>query len=210
MKRIGWVIVSLVVLSFITGAIVYPYLPEQVASHWNAAGQVNGYSGRFVGAFLLPIILTITLILFWLIPRIDPLQANIKKFMKYYQGFILVFILFMMLVYAQTLLWNLGIEISPMIVFPFGFAGLMYYIAILLEHAEQNWFVGIRTPWTLSNPTVWKKTHQLGAKLYKISALIALIGVLFPRSAVYFILIPILAASIYLVIFSYFEFKKER
>lgn len=146
MKRIGWILFGLITLSFMAGAFVYPYLPERVASHWNAAGQVDGYSGRFVGAYLMPIIVAILTGLLWLIPWVDPLKVNIEKFKKYYQGFILVFILFMILIYAQTLLWNFGIKISPMIIFPFGFAGLMYYLAILLEHAEQNWFVGIRTP----------------------------------------------------------------
>jgi len=210
MKKIGWILFGLITFSFIAGVIVYPYLPERVASHWNAVGQVDGYSGRFVGAYLMPIIVAILTGLLWLIPRVDPLKANIEKFKKYYQGFILVFILFMILIYAQTLLWNFGIKISPMTIFPFGFAGLMFYLAILLEHAEQNWFVGIRTPWTLSSPTVWKKTHWLGAKLYKLSALIALIGVLFPKFAIVFILAPILSASIYLVIYSYLEFKKAQ
>lgn len=210
MKRIGWILFGLITFSFIAGAIVYPYLPERVASHWNAAGQVDGYSGRFVGAYLMPIIVAILTGLLWLIPRVDPLKANIEKFKKYYQGFILVFILFMILVYSQTLLWNFGIKISPMIIIPFGFAGLIYYVAILLNHAEQNWFIGIRTPWTLSCPAVWKKTHQLGAKLYKFSALIALIGVLFPKFAIIFVLAPILSVSIYLVIYSYLEFKKAQ
>ncbi len=85
------------------------------------------------------------------------------------------------------------------------FIGLGY----LIEHAEPNWFVGIRTPWTLSSERVWKKTHALGGTLFKIAGILAMIGVVFGKYSIWFVIVPILAVSVYLVIYSYREFGKE-
>jgi len=67
-----------------------------------------------------------------------------------------------------------------------------------------------RTPWTLSSDTVWHKTHDLGGKLFKISGVLALIGFFLGQFAAYFALIPVLASAIYLVVYSYLEFAKEK
>jgi uncharacterized membrane protein len=69
--------------------------------------------------------------------------------------------------------------------------------------------VGIRTPWTLSSEQVWKKTHHLGGKLFKIAGIIAMAGVFFGHYAIWFVLLPILAVSVYTVVYSYFEYQKE-
>ena len=61
------------------------------------------------------------------------------------------------------------------------FAVLLFYIGILIKHAKRNWFIGIRTPWTLSSDKVWDKTHALGGKLFQVSAVITLGGIFFDK-----------------------------
>jgi len=56
---------------------------------------------------------------------------------------------------------------------------LFYYCGILIENAKRNWFIGIRTPWTLSNEKVWERTHKIGGKLFKIAGLIAFLWYFF-------------------------------
>ena len=148
----------------------------------------------------------ITALLF-LLPRIDPLRANYQKFRRYYDGFILVFAAYLFIIQLQILLSGLGYPVSPTLVYPIILGGLFIYLGFLLEHAEQNWFVGIRTPWTLSSERVWKKTHARGGVLFKIAGLIAIAGVLFGRYSLWFVLVPILVVSVYLVIYSYLEFR---
>ena len=210
MKKIGKIMLVLSVLSYAIGAVVYQYLPERVASHWNINGEVDGYSSRFFGAFFFPIVITALSILLYWIPRIDPLSKNIEKFYKHYQNFLLAFFGFMYLIYFQTILWALGYHVSPMIIFPIGFAGLMFAISPMMEHAEQNWSIGIRTPWTMSSKEVWEKTHLLAGRIYKYAAILSLLGILVPKYAFFFVIVPILGASLYLVAYSYFEFKKEQ
>jgi len=89
------------------------------------------------------------------------------------------------------------------------FGVLFYYCGILTENAKRNWFIGIRTPWTLSNEKVWDKTHKIGGKLFKIAGAIALSGIFFRTYTLFFVLVPALLAATYTVIYSYFEYQKE-
>lgn len=199
----------MVLLAFGIGLYVYPHLPQQVASHWNASGQVDGYMPKSGGIFLLPLVLVVVALIFAAIPRVDPLKANIEQFRNYYDGFILLFFAFMLLIYLQVVLWNIGIQISPNLVLPIGVGLLFFYIGILCEHAKMNWSIGIRTPWTLSSPTVWEKTHRVGARLFKAAGLLALLGVFFQKWAVFFILVPVLLVAVYSVVYSYLAYREE-
>jgi uncharacterized membrane protein len=202
-------IIGITLLSFAIGVYYYPQMPEKMASHWNAKGQVDDYLSKFWGVFLIPITLVPLALLFMAIPRIDPLRENIEKFRRYYDGFVILFMLFMVFVYLQMILWNIGIKISPNVFVPIG-AGLLFIGAgILCENAKRNWFIGIRTPWTLSSERVWDKTHRLGGKLFKIVGVVAMVGIFFQSYAVFFVLIPVILVAAYTVGYSYFEYRKE-
>jgi len=209
MRKIILAVTGLVLLSFILSIYFFPLVPEQMATHWNSQGEVNGYMSKLWGLFFTPVLITGIAILFLVIPRIDPKKENIGKFRKYYDGFIILFIIFMIAVHLQILLWNIGIEISPNTVFPAGTGLLFYYIGILLENAERNWFIGIRTPWTLSSDKVWKKTNRLAGKLFKLAGIVAIFGAFFSKLAVFFIVVPALFIAGFTVVYSYLEYQRE-
>jgi len=202
-------IVGIALLSFAIGVYYYPQMPEQMASHWNARGQVDDYLPRFWGVFLMPIILVPLALLFWAIPRIDPLRENIERFRRYYDGFVILFMMFMIFVYFQTILWSIGIKISPNTFLPIAGGLLFVGAGILIENTRRNWFIGIRTPWTLSSDQVWDKTHRVGGKLFKIAGVIAIVGIFFQSYAVFFVLVPAILVAVYTVVYSYFEYKRE-
>lgn len=209
MRKSELILLAIILFSFFIGICFYPRMPEKMASHWNAQGQVDGYMSKFWGLFLMPFILSGLWLLFMAIPRIDPLKANIEKFRRYYDIFIILLFVFLLSIYIQMILWNLGIEISPNTTFPVGIGLLFFYCGILCENAKRNWFIGIRTPWTLSSERVWNKTHKTGGKLFKIAGIIAFFGVFFPDYALFFILVPVLSAVVYVIVYSYFEYQKE-
>ena len=209
MRKNVIIILGIILLSFIIGIYFYPQMPERMASRWDVQGQVVGYMPKFWGLFLMPFVLVGLALLFIAIPRIDPLKANIEKFRKYYDEFFILFFIFMLLIHFQVILWNIGIKISPNSTLPIGLGLLFFYIGILCENAKRNWFIGIRTPWTLSNDKVWEKTHKVGGKLFKIAGLIALVGVFFQGYALFFILVPVILVTLYTIIYSYFEYQKE-
>jgi uncharacterized membrane protein len=210
MNLIRYGIVAVLLFTLGITALVYPALPDQVPSHWNAAGEVDGFLPTLWGVLIIPLLMVPFTALFFLLPRIDPLKENYRKFQPYYEGFILVFAVFLAIIQLQILLWGLGIQVSPNLVFPLLFGALFIYIGFLVEHAEQNWFMGIRTPWTLSSTQVWKKTHLLGARLFKIAGIISLFGVFFGTYALWFCLVPVLVVAGYTVVYSYIEYQRER
>ena len=209
MNLIRFAIIAGLIITFTLTIAIYPTVPDRVVSHWNAAGQADGYMSKFWGLFLIPLIMTGFVALFAVLPRIDPHKKNYEKFRDYYEGFILLFVLFLLAIQVQIILWSIGYQISPNLIFPLLIGILFIYIGFLLGHAEQNWFVGIRTPWTLSSKTVWKKTHELGGKLFIIAGVISCAGIFFGEYALWFILVPALAVAVYTVAYSYIEFQKE-
>jgi uncharacterized membrane protein len=184
-------------------------MPDKLAFHWNIKGQVDNYVSKFWGLFMMPLISVGLLLLFVIIPKIDPLRHNIEKFRKYYDYFIVLLLLFLFYIYALTLVWNMGITFNMTQAISPTFGLLFFYIGILVENAKRNWFIGIRTPWTLSSEKVWNKTHKLGGKLFKIAGIIAFFGILSPTYAIIFVFLPVIAVAIYAVAYSYFEYQKE-
>lgn len=202
-------VLTLAALSFFVSVCLYPWMPEKVASHWNIRGEVDGYLPKFWGLFLLPFIFTGVALLLIAVPRIDPLKENIKAFRKYYDGFLILFSIFLLSIHLQVILWNIGVNVSPTVTIPIGIGLLFFYIGILCENSKRNWFIGIRTPWTLSSDRVWEKTHKLGGKLFKAAGVIATLGALFQEYAFILILAPIIFAAAYTIVYSYLEYQKE-
>lgn len=209
MKKTNVVILLIIVLSFAVSAYFYPLLPDQIVSHWGANGEANGYMSKFWGLFLLPIVMAAMALLFLLIPRIDPLKENIASFRKYFDGFIILIMIFMLFIHSLTIAWNLGYRFDLTAAMVPAMAVLFYFLGVLISKAKRNWFIGIRTPWTLSSDLVWDKTHALGGKLFKVAAFIGLFGLFFGRHAIFFTIIPVIAVAIITIFYSYFIFKKN-
>jgi uncharacterized membrane protein len=191
------------------GVYSYPRMPEVVAVHWNSQGVANGYGSRFQGAFLLPIIMLGVAALLLFIPEIDPLKANIEKFRKDFNAFILAFALFFFYLYTLTTLLNLGFQFGLNQFLVPGMGIFIYACGVLLGKARRNYFIGIRTPWTLSSDTVWAKTHLLGGMLFKLSGVISILGILAPKLAILFLVVPLMAASAITIAYSYIVFRQE-
>jgi len=208
MNRRNVIILAIVLVSFIVSACYYSQLPSRVASHWDIQGQVNGYTSRFWGAFLMPVVILGLALLFLAIPYIDPLRKNIEKFRKHFDLFVILILLFMLAIHLQTLLWNTGTQIPLNATLPIGLGLLYFYIGVLFTHAKRNWFVGIRTPWTLSSEKVWDRTHRLGSKLFKISGVLSIVGVFFPGETMWFAVVPVLVSALYTTVYSYLIYRR--
>jgi uncharacterized membrane protein len=195
----------------LAGLLLWNRLPEQIPSHWNIHDQVDGFISKFWGVLLLPLISFGIFLLFLLIPNIDPLKANIAQFRNVFNLFITLIVGFMLYIYALTLLWGLGYTNFGMsrAMLP-ALSVLFIFIGFMLRQAKRNFFIGIRTPWTLSSDTVWNKTHQLGAVLFIISGVLALIGSFFGGITAFLLFfIPLMGSTIFLVIYSYLLYRQE-
>ncbi|MCI0503364.1 SdpI family protein [Candidatus Micrarchaeota archaeon] len=200
--------ISLIIISFALGLYAYPMLPESVASHWGLEGEVNGYLPAFWGAFLIPLLSAGLFTLFLVIPIIDPLRANIEGFRADYHRFILVMALFLSLVHIQMLLWNLGTQISFNLTMPILMGGLFLLLGDMLGRVKRNWFIGIRTPWTMSNDIVWEKTHKFGGKAFKAAGILAVVSVILPAYAFIIVIGLVIVAALGASAYSYFAYAE--
>jgi uncharacterized membrane protein len=203
--------VILVAAGLLAGLLLWDRLPDQVASHWNANDQVDGYMPKFWGVFLMPLITVGMLLLFLVIPSIDPLKANIAAFRPVFNLFIVFIIAFMVYLHFLTLAWSLGYQGFRMSTALLPFLGLLFIlVGYMLRSAKRNFFIGIRTPWTLSSDRVWEQTHRLGAVLFMLCGAIAFAGSFFGGPvAFWMIMVPIMASSIFLVVYSYILYQRE-
>lgn len=199
----------IIFISFFLAFYFYNKIPgDVVATHWGTNNQVNGYSSKFVGLFITPIISIFLLVVFSVLPKVDPYKKNFSQFSKYFQNFINIIFIFLFYIYCLTLFWNLGYSFNMIQFLSPGLALIFYYAGVLTSHARRNWFVGFRTPWTMSSPKVWEKTHQVGGKLFKLIAFITLLSLIFPNLSIFFILIPVFIVVIFIFIYSYFIYQK--
>lgn len=203
-------IVGIVVIALVITAFVYPRLPDRVASHWNADGHADGWMAKETGALLLPLVMAGLAVLLMVLPAIDPLKRNIASFRHYYDTFVVLVLLFLFVIHLHILLWNMGRQISPNRLLPIPFGILIYYAGVLIQHAKRNWFVGVRTPWTLSSDHVWDETHRVTGALFRICGVICVIGFAFDDLWLWFLMVPLLASSVFSVAYSFVLYRREQ
>jgi uncharacterized membrane protein len=201
-------IAVLILAGIIISAVMYPRLPEQVASHWDVNNQVNGYMPRFWGAALMPLITIAMAALFLVIPEIDPLKANIAKFREAFNVFIVMIVAFMLFIHILTLVYNLGITF-PISVAMMPAMGLIFVFAgVMMSKAKRNYFIGIRTPWTLANDTVWDETHKLGSKLFIGAGILSMLTAFMGENGFWVLMIILLGAALVPTVYSYVLFAR--
>jgi len=210
--RLTTILVLILIIGATTaGALIWNQLPDQMASHWNVNDQIDGYMSKFWGVFTMPLITLGMFVLFLVVPNIDPLKANISEFRESFNLFIVFIVGFMVYIHVLTLRWNLGytnLGIGKAMLPAMGL--LFIVIGSLLRKAKRNFFIGIRTPWTLSSDTVWNKTHQLGAVLFMTSGVLALIGGFFSSTtALWLLFVPLIGSTIFLLVYSYVLYQRE-
>ncbi len=195
---------ALIVIALIAGIALWNQLPDQMASHWNVNDEVDGYISKFWGVFLMPLVTLGMMVLFLVIPNIDPLKANIAQFREAFNIFIVLIVAFMLYVHKLTLAWSLGYQNFKMSTAMLPFMGVLFLaIGYLLRKAKRNFFIGIRTPWTLSSDTVWDKTHQLGSVLFMLSGAFAIVGGFFGgMTAFWLMFVPLIGSTLFLMVYS--------
>ncbi|CAG0972780.1 partial Immunity protein SdpI, partial [Anaerolineae bacterium] len=157
-----WLPLIVIVGTLVFTAAVFDRLPERMVTHWNAAGEPDGYGSRFMGAFLLPLVVLGMWGLMLVLPKLDPRQANIEKFRGSYEALMLAVVAVMCALHVSILGTALGWPIEVHRAAPILIGALFIVLGNLLPRFRSNFFFGIRTPWTLSSETAWLRTHRLG------------------------------------------------
>jgi uncharacterized membrane protein len=201
---------GITLLTLVAWLIALPHLPATMPIHWGANGEADGFATKINAMILTVGIMVLIYFVIAFVPRIDPRKENYKYFSKTYNILLNAVLLLFFFVNMSTILQGLGYNVPMSYIAPI-MAGLVFIIiGNYLQRVRSNYFMGIRTPWTLSNETVWKKTHRLSGKLFFIGGLLILISAFLPdgyKSVIMWGSIVLCVAIPYL--YSYLAYKKE-
>ncbi|WP_052807189.1 SdpI family protein [Risungbinella massiliensis] len=188
----------------------FSQLPDQVPMHWGIGGEVDRYGskGEFLALSFLPIGV---FFLIHLLPKLDPRKQSYQQHKKAYtitNAAVVIFLAVInFLVLSDILGWNIPLLPTMFVLLTI----LFLVIGNYLTQARPNFFFGIRTPWTLSSSEVWRKTHRMAGYLYIPCALLFLLPIWLKVAWVHFIpIIGIIALMIFLYLYSYLLYQKER
>jgi len=196
---------------WIAAIILYRYLPEQVPIHWNASGQIDQYSSKFFATLFFPSVITGLYLIFVLIPWLEPRRLNLEKFANIYHLFKDIFVAFMAYIFAITNWAALNPQIKISTTIPLAMGTLFIILGKYLPQVKPNWFIGIRTPWTLSSDRVWKKTHQAGGWVFGAMGIVMIASILWPAPWNFGISTAvILFGALFLTLYSLFLYKQEK
>jgi uncharacterized membrane protein len=206
-----WIPLLIILAAVGASVVVYPKLPETIPTHWNMDGQPDGWSPRSFGAFITPVILLTIWGFILVMPAIDPRGANYAKFGGAFAAIMDSLMLFVLGMHILLLRAGLGHPVAMERVAPFGIGILLIVIGNLLPRARPNWFVGIRTPWTLSSDRVWEKTHRFGGRVFVAAGFLIAMTALLWAQRVHVVLIGgMLIAASSVLIYSYVEWRREQ
>jgi uncharacterized membrane protein len=200
----------IVLLMFAAGAILYPRLPERIPMHWDIHGQINGWGDRnFWNVFFPGFIALGMVILGALMPRIDPMRRSYARFRGSYYFILDLIVAFLALLHALTLYAAFHTEVKVGVLVPIGVGLLLAVIGNQLGKIKRNFFMGIRTPWTLASETVWVRTHRIAGRLFVVAGLISAAAAFLPPPWNFIaFMVLILGASMAASVISYFIYHR--
>lgn len=204
-------ILAIVLLPFIYLAYIWSELPKKVPMHWNINGEVDRYGDKSE-LLLIPILLPLLIyVIFLVVPKIDP-KNKLHKMGNKLQTikFLMTTFMSILALYIIYTAKNQSLTNPNYIVL---FIGVLFIIlGNYFKTIKPNYFIGIRTPWTLENETVWKETHKLGGKLWFLGGILIVIFSLLlkeQQNFTIFILITVVI-TVVPIVYSYLKFKNER
>lgn len=202
-------LIAIVSLPFIYLAYIWNELPEKVPMHSNIKGEIDRF-GEKTELLLIPILLPLLIyIIFLIVPKIDP-KNKIKKMGNKYQHIKILLTTFMSIL-ALFIIYTAKNQSFANPNYIVLLIGILYIIlGNYFKTIKANYFIGIRTPWTLENETVWKETHKLGGIMWFIGGIIIVIASLILDKQPNFTLFVIITGIITIIpiAYSYLKFKK--
>jgi uncharacterized membrane protein len=199
----------IILVAIISSFYFYSVFPEQVATHWNFRGEADNFSSKFIGAFSIPVLLIFVYLLFYFLPFLDPKKEKYKFFAKSYHVFKNIILLFLFLTYILAGFEAIGKIKAVGVAIPLMVGVLFIIIGNYMGKIKSNWFVGIKTPWTLSSEEVWNKTHRFGGKMFILSGILIGLSPFLPDNLVLInFIFAILIVSLGTFAYSYFIYKK--
>lgn len=189
----------------------YSKLPAKIITHWNFYGQADGWGSRDFHSIFFPGLLIVMYALFNFVPNFDPRKERYEEFSKVYLIMRNLILSALAGIFVASTMVNLGYDLNMGVVTATIIGLMMIFLGNYFGKLKRNWFVGIKSPWTLSSENVWNKTHRLGGKLFMIWGLGMIIAPwLNSYLGMGILLGGILVILISVNVYSYLLFKQEK
>jgi uncharacterized membrane protein len=199
----------LLAIVFIGSLVALPYLPPNIPMHWNVLGQVDSVVPKESGIWFLPLLTVLMFICFRILPVFDPKKEKYKLFHREWEIMQTGFLLFFSYIQFMVVYLSLRPEVPMMPLMFIGLGALYILIGNYMSKIRQNYFIGIRVPWTLASEDNWNKTHRFASWCYVIAGLVTLVESYFIWYAPIVIFGSIILASFLPMVYSFLLFKKK-
>ena len=205
-----WLALCLLLGPSLLAVILWNDLPEQVASHWNVAGEVNGWMSKTIFVTVMTGFSVSLYLLLLIVPHIDP-KGSLERLRQPVKVIRLAMVGLLAITTSAVLLFNTGVPVDIVMICKVGVPILLLIVGNLFGKLSANYFVGIRTPWTLESKEVWVKTHRLAGGVWVASALFLLLCAFILSNPQYVVMLFVAVAVmvIILIVYSYVIFKRQ-
>jgi uncharacterized membrane protein len=197
----------LVALGFAIAIALYDRLPDLIPTHWNSAGRPS-FTAKPIGPFVLPLTTAGVYLLLLVIPHISPRGYRVDGFLRVFAIVQLAIVAFLFFLTLVGLFSAAGLPLDVERSLHAGLGLLLVILGNFMGKLTKNFFIGIRTPWTLASDEVWLRTHRLGGKLFVLAGLALLLAALVGGSGGYTSLCIILVAVAIPAVYSYVIYRR--
>lgn len=164
------IITSVVILlPVLAGVVLWDTLPEQIPTHWNAAGEIDGWSSKPFAIFGLPLMMLAMHWLCVLVTAADPKKANHSNKLIHLVLWIIPIISVALFVLSYVA--ALGTEVRMEMVMPLLVGLVLTIVGNYLPKCKQSYTIGIKIPWTLHSEENWNRTHRFAGRLWLVCGL---------------------------------------
>ncbi len=214
--RFSWIRIAqmLIIVGMIAAALwLYPSLPERIPTHWGWNGTVDGWMPKMMGLLFTPLLAVGLSLLFPFLERIDPLKKNYALFRPTWERLQVILVGFFAYIYGLQLWAALHPAQASLVsrAMLFGMGILFALLGNSFGKIRHNYFIGIKTPWTLADPEIWNRTHRMAGWLWVAAGLIAIVdSILWIGQPFVIFLIAIIVASVVPIGYSYYLFRQKK
>ncbi len=202
--------ICIIIFSAFVGFALYPQLPHEVPVHWGPQGVVDAWFSKNLAVIFFPVLILLIYLMLTFIFLFDPLKKNYFEFSEAFFWFRTIMVLFLSFIYLFSLTAAIKGELDIIYFIIPTLSLFLIYLGLFLPSVKRNYFIGIRTPWTLHSEKVWDKTHYFSGKIFIGAGILSFFSILFSEYAFYIFLFIILGLVFIPSVYSYYLFLGEK
>ncbi|NKQ20581.1 SdpI family protein [Brevibacillus laterosporus] len=204
-----WFFILIFSITILISICSLPYLPNEVAMHWNASGEIDRYNSKWYAVGFAPFLMLLLYVMMNVLPKFDPRQETYTKTKSTYLTTRYLFIVFMLVMHCIVILTGLGYNLNIGLIVNMLVGLLFVLIGNVMPRMQPSYFVGIKTPWTLASDEVWRKTHFIGGRLFVLGGILVIVSSFLPPFIQSWALLVILVGTVVITYFlSYLYYRQ--